>query len=456
MKRHIPLLLILSSGLLTACVLISRPTVTVPPPEPWAPGATATLHPTVTAAPPTMTAAPATVTTVPPTETPVVTGATPTIANPTPPAPPAESYIIAQEHVLGEYVVRLWHNPSPESIGFDGIATISRGGEQVVRVEQAAQIASETGSDLTGEGNPDAVIQVYTGGAHCCSSTLVYDLGHEMRLVLESPLSNCGGSFRDLTGDGRPEFVTCDDLFAYTYCSYAASPAVQVIMAYEPGRGYVPASPRFASWYEEMIAEHRTRAQNSTSGEMGEWDGTNKCSVLPLILDYLYTDRPLEAQTALQTFYPHPDATLLWAEIVQMVSRSPLYVLGTQPVQVPGPAYYMLQLLTSCGSDQQYVGLLTEGQAACGSGVPRRDIVWLSWQLGEIGLIGSQETLLLGPEGCTTECSLDIVRLSDNVRQGSIRLDTQIGYPGAVYRVDDTTSEHWRLRGNLTWERMAE
>lgn len=449
MKR-IPFLLILTSGLLAACTLMSTPPATVPPPKPWVPTATATLLPTATSTPadptPTETQAPPTATAGPPTAT----------ATSTPPLPPEQGYTVAQEQVAGDYIIRLWRNRSPQSIGFDSVVTISRGGQEVVRIDHAAEIVSETGTDLTGEGHPDAVIEIYTGGAHCCFSTLIYDLGPEITKVLETPLSNCSGSFQDLTGDGRPEYVTCDDLFAYMYCPYAGSPAVQVIMVYQPGRGYVPASPSLAALYEQTIAQHRAFAENSVPGERGEWDGTTKCSVLPLILDYLYTDRPQEARAALETFYSYPDAALFWAEIVRTVSQSPLYALGAHPVQVPGPPYYMLQLLTNCGPGEQYIGLLVEGQAPCGSDVPRRDIAWLSGQLNGIGLIDSHETLLLTPQGCTSECRLDVVRMADNVRQGSIRLDTQVDYPGAVYRVNGTESERWRLRGDLVWERVAE
>jgi hypothetical protein len=37
----------------------------------------------------------------------------------------------------------------------------------------------------------------------------------------------------------------------------------------------------------------------------------------------------------------------------------------------------------------------------------------------------------------------------------SIRLDTAVGFPGEVYRVNGEESAHWRLRGDLVWERMS-
>jgi hypothetical protein len=62
----------------------------------------------------------------------------------------------------------------------------------------------------------------------------------------------------------------------------------------------------------------------------------------------------------------------------------------------------------------------------------------------------------IAPEGCTTNCRLDVLRYTDNARVGSIRLDTTGGFPGEVYRVNGEESAHWRLKGDLTWEMREE
>jgi hypothetical protein len=114
----------------------------------------------------------------------------------------------------------------------------------------------------------------------------------------------------------------------------------------------------------------------------------------------------------------------------------------------------MLQLLTSCGAEWQYVGLLDKERFACDPAVPYRDIFWVERLLRQVGLLAEGERIQLGPEGCTTNCRLDVIRTSDGARRGSIRLDTTAGFPGQVYRVNGTESDHWRLRGDLTWERV--
>ena len=41
------------------------------------------------------------------------------------------------------------------------------------------------------------------------------------------------------------------------------------VLAYEPGRGYVPASPRFASAYADAINNHTRQAEEQAAQELG-------------------------------------------------------------------------------------------------------------------------------------------------------------------------------------------
>jgi hypothetical protein len=237
---------------------------------------------------------------------------------------PEARFALQEEHQLGSYVVRLWRNTTSET-DWENIVTLAVGGQQLVQIEPVASLGDLTGKDITGEGHPDVIVERYSGGAHCCFSTAVYDLGPALTKVLETPESNCSGRFDDLDGDGVFEFVTCDDLFAYAYCPFAGSPMVKVILRYEPGRGYGPASPRFAHLYEGDIAEHTQLAEKTKPGEMGEWDGTTKCAVLPMVLDYLYAGMADRAWEEINRLYPYDDVKSFYAEIEQSVAKSPLF-----------------------------------------------------------------------------------------------------------------------------------
>ncbi len=374
---------------------------------------------------------------------------------PIPLTPIPDSYVVQEERLIGDYVIQLWHNAATDSLFFENVATISANGQTLAQIEMASGFGALTGTDVTGEGNPDLIVETYSGGAHCCFSTILYDLGPTLTKLLESPWSNCGGNFQDLDGDGVFEFSTCDDTFAYAYCPYAAAPMVQVTLRYEAGHGYIPASPSFAHLYAESIAHSTEMAENATPEGMGEWDQTTKCGVLPLVLDYLYSGQADLAWSEFNRLYHYPDALLFWTEVTQSISQSPLYVAAGPSPDASLPPYYMLQMLTNCGPEWRYVGLLTEGASDCDPATPQRDVFWLDARLREINLLNDGEWLTLTPDDCTLDCRLDVMRSADDVRVGSIRLDTTGGFPGEVYRVNGVESAHWRLRGDLTWEQVS-
>ncbi len=186
-----------------------------------------------------------------------------------------------------------------------------------------------SGVDFDRSGYPNVIIESYSGGAHCCFSTAVYDLGDTLIPIglPPSPGGNSPGEFVDLDGDGVVEFRTADDSFAYAYCAFAGSPAVLVILEYSSAeRRFVPAGPAHADLYRDEIERDTARAEAALAGGAeGGWDETGKCEVLPLVLDYLYSGDPESAWAALERFYPYSDRDAFRAEIEGVVNASPYY-----------------------------------------------------------------------------------------------------------------------------------
>lgn len=254
---------------------------------------------------------------------------------PIPGAPKSELYpdvvyTLQEERVFGNYTLRLWHNTNgaADTAFFDGVVTIWTPGEPPIQIESVSGFGQQNGTDVNGDGFPEVVVETYSGGAHCCFNTVAFTMkGSSIKKVLDTAPSNCGGSFTDLNGDGVMEFDTCDDSFAYTYCPYAASPVVRAIFQYDPAQGlYLPASPRFADLYADAIAEHTKFAEQTRPGELGEWDNTNKCSVLPVVLDYLYSGQTDKAWEEFNRLYTAPDAVTFRAEIEKVIEGSGRYV----------------------------------------------------------------------------------------------------------------------------------
>lgn len=249
--------------------------------------------------------------------------------NPLTPNPPAldghinVTYSLESEQTIGDYIVRVWYVPT-QTIEFIGKAiTLAKEGKAIFVIESISEISPLTGTDINGDGLSDIVVTLATGGANCCFSYLAYGLGMEPIEVLRSPYSEFSGEFNDLDGDGDLEFLTFDDPLN-SYCGYPTALSVQTIYQYQNGK-YQPASPNFKQSYTDDISKNILLAANAQP-TIGDWDGTTKCSVLPLILDYLYSGQDDKAWEALALYYAYPDLEALKTDIQKLVEASPNFI----------------------------------------------------------------------------------------------------------------------------------
>ncbi|HTU96912.1 MAG TPA: hypothetical protein VMF14_13795 [Solirubrobacteraceae bacterium] len=79
--------------------------------------------------------------------------------------------------------------------------------------------------DLDDIGQPNVILSLYTGGAHCCfvQQIFTFDPGTMTYGVVQHDFGDPGTRIEDLNHDGHHEFVTADDRFAYAFTDYAAS-----------------------------------------------------------------------------------------------------------------------------------------------------------------------------------------------------------------------------------------
>jgi hypothetical protein len=92
--------------------------------------------------------------------------------------------------------------------------------------------------DLEHNGEPDVVLDLYTGGAHCCFIEQVYsfDPATGTYIVAARGFSNSGAQIKDLGHDGHFEFLTADNSFAYAFTDFADSGLPIQILTFSGGR----------------------------------------------------------------------------------------------------------------------------------------------------------------------------------------------------------------------------
>lgn len=91
------------------------------------------------------------------------------------------------------------------------------------------------GKDITGRGIPNLVIFEWSGGAHCCYTAHIFEIGQSFRKIASLNAVHGPLDFEDLDGDGILEVVLKDWTFAYWETSFNYSPAPRVVLRFQEG-----------------------------------------------------------------------------------------------------------------------------------------------------------------------------------------------------------------------------
>ena len=91
---------------------------------------------------------------------------------------------------------------------------------------------------LDADAEPEAIFDLYTGGAHCCFYSLIYryDAASNSYLPLEHDWFDAFYRLIDPDGDGIPVFLSRDDRFAFKYSAYAFSRYPPQVWRYDAGQ----------------------------------------------------------------------------------------------------------------------------------------------------------------------------------------------------------------------------
>ena len=133
--------------------------------------------------------------------------------------------------------------------------------------------------DLDRDGEPEVLVDFYSGGAHCCYYTDVYRYVARSRTYRPTVgyWGDLSPKLGDLGGDGQPEFRTGDDRFAYAFAAFAASAFPIRILRFDHGR-FVDVTRRFPKLVRPDAAElfalyrsERRRADGDVGGILPAW-----------------------------------------------------------------------------------------------------------------------------------------------------------------------------------------
>jgi len=169
------------------------------------------------------------------------------------------------------------------------------------------------GKDITGDGQPDVVVSEWSGGANCCLTIHIFEIGSTFRQI---------GTIAAKYGDTGPHFMHMDDkdsknaglklqvgdwTFANWHSDFADSPAPKVILRFSDGayrvspdlmRSPIPS----VSDLDARVAAIRTYKNNSKSKS---WPGADISPTLwATMLDLIYTGHAGDAWKFLDRAWP--------------------------------------------------------------------------------------------------------------------------------------------------------
>lgn len=78
-------------------------------------------------------------------------------------------------------------------------------------------------ADLDGDGEPEILVDIFSGGAHCCMTARLLTFNGTGYTVRDIGYGDVGYALKDADGDGRPELVGFDPRFSAVFTAFAAS-----------------------------------------------------------------------------------------------------------------------------------------------------------------------------------------------------------------------------------------
>ena len=195
------------------------------------------------------------------------------------------------------------------------IATITDStGRIVFQVhDHGVEIDPVTGSDLDGDGYPEAVLQGYSGGAHCCWTYWIVSLGKKPELRARI-YNERGIKFVESKPEGVHTLVTSDGRFDYfDGLSHAGSPFPVVYLQFVKGK-LTDVSSRFwrdyaeeiRQWREQILPGDVARFRSHYVDDPAAFDEV-RCKILEIVLTDLQGGKTVEAWRTLGEMWPQED-----------------------------------------------------------------------------------------------------------------------------------------------------
>ncbi len=216
--------------------------------------------------------------------------------------------------------------PDPDEYGCRAVIQSPKGETIFETQDTAIGILQVTGKDINGDGQLDAVLEGFSGGAHCCWTYSIVSLGKPVGLLREFK-NRRPATFEDIANDGKIEIVTRDGAFdEFDDLMHPFSPFPLLVLRLA-GRRLIEVNAEFSPLYKQEIAEARNKLtpqkiERFRLAQLSDLEyQETKSWVLAIVLAYLYGGREEEAWKALDELWPPTDEERIHEDILYKYSR---------------------------------------------------------------------------------------------------------------------------------------
>jgi hypothetical protein len=154
----------------------------------------------------------------------------------------------AVTHAFGDVSATLKWKPADDGISDPSLAITRAGTTYPITITDICEVgcvlvtdSGEFGSilkvtDLDGDGEPDVLVDTFSGGAHCCTTTRLLSWNGSGYTATDFTFQDVSYKLRNLDGDDRRELVSANPLFSAAFTAFAASGFPLMILQVSHGR----------------------------------------------------------------------------------------------------------------------------------------------------------------------------------------------------------------------------
>jgi len=230
------------------------------------------------------------------------------------------------------YIVRMVPGIAPrgkERFEFRCLGTITppKGLRKTIAKDWTMEVDPISGSDVNGDGKPDAVFDGHTSGARCCYEYWIASLSRTPKLIRE--LRTALPAKFEKNSVGGVEIRIPDAAFQFFMLPFEEAVTPLVIFRLE-GDQLIDVSAQHQQEYDDQISKVRSELKPAELEKFRQSRYNDKLfmdqlpavkGVLTIALDYLYSGREPQAWQTLEEMWPESDQGRVKATILERRRR---------------------------------------------------------------------------------------------------------------------------------------